>query len=732
MVHPTGPANIVAEDAQLQTLVHDFQFTEGPAVNAQGDIFFTDLRVSRIYRVTDGDKPTVWRDKTAGTNGLYFDGKGNLVACESDNGRIVSISPAGDVTVLADTYRGKRFNKPNDLWIDPADGVYFTDPAYGRDAILHQDGEHVYYITPDRTQVLRVIDDLVKPNGLIGQPNGKVLYVADAGAGKTYRYNINPDGSLSHKTLFVPYGSDGMTIDSLGNLYLTTDAVLVFNSAGKQIDRIETDDRPTNVTFGGADRKTLFITARSTVQSIQTRVSGVRALSPAEPTLPSSVLVKGGSYQMGDHHDLGGQEHRNDEVPVHTVNIDALYVSAYETTNAQYCEFLKEERAAARIEVENGKVYGDDRLYLETRAAVPYSHIDWDGEAFRVVDSKESHPVVCVRWEGAAAFCNWLSHKQGLTSCYDLSAGTCDYAANGFRLPTEAEWEFAGRGGLHDPYMIYPWGDDPDVAKSNWPHSDDPYEAGPLPLTTPVGFYNGQLHSKEAFDWPGQQKSYQTRDGSNGYGLYDMAGNVWEWCNDWYVNPFYESSPADNPLGPAAGQPMPDGQPYQWLASTLKSSSAKYKFIFIHNLVGGLDRNGRGGSEAASLFEWGGHNPDGSNVFKERRPGWDTPIHPLLVQNKVSVVFHGHDHFYAKQDLDGIVYQLVPQPGHTKLQERAPRSASEYGYRGGLFLANSGHMCVSVTPTQATIDYIRSVLPGERTSGPQNGEVVHSYTIQTN
>lgn len=115
--------------------------------------------------------------------------------------------------------------------------------------------------------------------------------------------------------------------------------------------------------------------------------------------------------------------------------------------------------------------------------------------------------------------------------------------------------------------VVYPWGNDPDVARANWPRSGDPYETGPVPLTTPVGFYNGQLHSKETFDWPGQQQSYQTMDGSNGYGLYDTAGNVWEWCNDWYVNPFYESSPTDNPLGPSAGQPMPDGNPYRVLRS---------------------------------------------------------------------------------------------------------------------------------------------------------------------
>ena len=146
---------------------------------------------------------------------------------------------------------------------------------------------------------------------------------------------------------------------------------------------------------------------------------------------------------------------------------------------------------------------------------------------------------------------------------------------------------------------------------------------------------------------------------------------------------------------------------YQWLKHTLETSKAKFKFVFIHHLVGGADEQCRGGVEAAPFYEWGGRNADGSDGFKQNRPGWPAPIHQLLVQNKVDIVFHGHDHFYAKQDLDGIVYQEVPQPGYVG-NGKAPRSAAEYGYVNGTLLGSSGHMRIVVSSTQATVDYVRA------------------------
>ena len=154
---------------------------------------------------------------------------------------------------------------------------------------------------------------------------------------------------------------------------------------------------------------------------------------------------------------------------------------------------------------------------------------------------------------------------------------------------------------------------------------------------------------------------------------------------------------------------------YQWLKRTLESSRAKFKFVFIHHLVGGMDSQCRGGAEAVPFFEWGGRSSDGSDGFKQNRPDWPMPIHKLLVQNRVNIVFHGHDHLYAKQDLDGIVYQEVPQPGDPRGNTR---SAADYGYKGGVLLGGSGHLRVLVSASQAAVEYVRT-----------DRSVAHSYAI---
>lgn len=309
----------------------------------------------------------------------------------------------------------------------------------------------------------------------------------------------------------------------------------------------------------------------------------------AESLTDGMVLIPAGSFEMGDHHGFVDPKHGGDEVPLHTVRLDSFRMAVHDVTTREYCGFLNDCMASRKVEVRAGGVYltGKCDLLCDTRGSSPSSEIGWDGSRFSVLDKKEDHPMVCVRWHGAAAYCNWLSVKRGLPVCYNAVTWDCDFNKSGFRLPTEAEWEYAARGGRKDPYCRFPWGDDADPKKANVPESDHPFRAGQrpaapppayraaagppgqawrtgaLPQTTPVGFFNGKLQRKADFGWPGDQATYQTSDGANGYGLHDMCGNVWQWCTEWYERNYYAYAPAENPPGPAEGSPMPDGKPYR-------------------------------------------------------------------------------------------------------------------------------------------------------------------------
>lgn len=273
-------SGIILPGAEVQKLADGFKFTEGPAADKSGNVFFTDQPNDRILKWSVAGKLSTFMQPCGRSNGLCFDGKGNLLACADEKNQLWSIDPAGKVTVLITDYKGKLLNGPNDLWVRPDGGLYFTDPFYKRPywrrGPIEQDGQCVYYVSPDRQELIRVIDDLTQPNGIIGTPDGKMLYVADIRARKTYSYQIGPDGALTNKTLFCEMGSDGMTIDSEGNVYLTGKGVTVFDRTGQKIEQIDVPERWTaNVCFGGKDRRTLFITAGKGLYAIRTRVRGV-------------------------------------------------------------------------------------------------------------------------------------------------------------------------------------------------------------------------------------------------------------------------------------------------------------------------------------------------------------------------------------------------------------------------------------------------------------------------
>lgn len=269
--------DIVAPGAELQKLADGFSFTEGPAADAAGNVYFTDQPNDRIMKWSTTGELTTFMQPSGRSNGMYFDADGNLWTCADDKNQLWRISPDKEVTVVVKDYQGKLLNGPNDLWIRPDGGIYFTDPFYKRPywdrGPQEIDVQGIYYLSPDRKQLTLVVDDYQQPNGLIGTPDGKILYVADIRGGRTYAFDVQPDGSLTNRRLFCELGSDGMTMDNRGNVYLTGKGVTVFDKTGKQIRHIAVPERWTaNICFGGPDRDTLFITASQGLYSLKMQV----------------------------------------------------------------------------------------------------------------------------------------------------------------------------------------------------------------------------------------------------------------------------------------------------------------------------------------------------------------------------------------------------------------------------------------------------------------------------
>jgi len=273
--------NKIAIDTPV-LISNKFSFTEGPAVDKEGNIFFTDQPNNQIWKYGIDGKLSLFMDTAGRSNGLYFDEKGNIISCADEHNELLSISPSKKVTVLIYNFNGKIFNGPNDVWVNPVNGdIYFTDPYYKRDYWKgdhpHIEEQNVYYLAKNKKQPVLAEAELTKPNGIIGTPDGKFLFIADIGANKTYKYIIDNDGSLTGKKLFTNQGSDGMTIDNKGNIYLTGKGVTIYNKEGKLIEHISIpEDWTANVCFGGKNMNELFITASKSVYVLHTNVKGVQ------------------------------------------------------------------------------------------------------------------------------------------------------------------------------------------------------------------------------------------------------------------------------------------------------------------------------------------------------------------------------------------------------------------------------------------------------------------------
>jgi gluconolactonase len=261
----------------------DFQFTEGPASDGRGNLYFSDIPANRIYQLDATGKISMFLEPSNHTNGLMVNRQGKLFACEMD-GRIVSIDVGSKrATAVASNYEGKRFNAPNDLVLDQAGGVYFTDPRFRAPMPLPQEKEAVYYCDA-QGKVTRLADNLPAPNGVILSVDEKTLYVIPSMQKEMMAYPVQSPGKLGEGKVFCTLkqpdpsgngGGDGLTIDTRGNLYITSRLGLqVFDPQGKLLGVIEFPEQPANATFGGKDNKTLYVTARTSLYSVEMEAQG--------------------------------------------------------------------------------------------------------------------------------------------------------------------------------------------------------------------------------------------------------------------------------------------------------------------------------------------------------------------------------------------------------------------------------------------------------------------------
>jgi len=272
----------LVESGDPELLATGFEFTEGPVWVPEGYLLFSDIPDSRIYKWTAGSGAQVWREPSGKSNGLTLDSRGRLVACEHGNRRVSLTEADGTVRTLADRYRGRRLNSPNDVVVKSDGTLYFTDPPYGIDPEQREQPVNgLYRILPDGTLEL-LVDDFDRPNGLAFSPDEEILYVDDSPRRHVRAFDVRPDGTLTNSRIFAdmdhpqPGSPDGMKIDKEGNLYVTgATGVWVFEPDGTHLGVIVTPERPANCAWGDDDLKSLYITARTSLYRVRVKVPGL-------------------------------------------------------------------------------------------------------------------------------------------------------------------------------------------------------------------------------------------------------------------------------------------------------------------------------------------------------------------------------------------------------------------------------------------------------------------------
>jgi len=321
ILYPLNASQLLDENS-LTKVATGFQFTEGPCWFNDGYLLFSDISGNSIYKWTAESGVELFLSPSGNSNGLAEDNQGRLLLAKHGDRCLSRIEPDSSETIIAAHYDSKKLNSPNDIAIKSNGTIYFTDPPYGiknNDKELNFNG--VFVVIPGEDP--RLIDDsLERPNGIAFSPDETILYVADTENKIIVSYTVDPNDSVYNKNTFIQLEEscepDGIKIDPDGNLYIACSyaGIWIYSKTAELLQTIPIPERTQNLAWGGSDKQTLFITAGTSVYKMEK----VESISN-----PEMVLIPGEEFEMGDHHDLGGAEHRNDEVPVHSVYIDSFY-----------------------------------------------------------------------------------------------------------------------------------------------------------------------------------------------------------------------------------------------------------------------------------------------------------------------------------------------------------------------------------------------------------------------
>jgi sugar lactone lactonase YvrE len=698
-------------------IISGLQFSEGPSWHPNGYLVFCDVDGNTIYKWNESKGLSVFTNQSEKSIGTDVSRKNELYVCRQGARDIEKIDTTGRMSILANQWNGKKFNGPNDVVVSYLGSIYFTDPDYNA-ADREMSFQGLFCIPyNDNSKVVLLDSTLVRPNGLTFVQDWKTLYVCESSTNTIYAYSLQNDDHVSSKKVFLKVDGngeiDGITSDVYGYIYVAfgDGGIKIYDRYANLINTIALPDgeKVRNLCFGGKYFNQLFVTAGTSVYKLEIRYNGDFIYSGllGTPT-DSSIVFNALSDKL----------------------IEAYIAYGKDSTDLVMKTNVNSYLANNPLEITIGSLANNTRYYYKLCYCVDGAESFQDGISGNFITQRAKNESFNFAVEADPHLdenSNYQTFRSTLSNIQKLKP---DFLIDlGDNFMTE-KFPIVNSYYIEQRNMLY---------RNFWDNI-----CSSIPLFIVIGNHEGELGwlNKQNYDdvfnltnairkkyYPNPQPNsfYSGNDLSDAFLGHRENYYSWTWGDALFVviDPyeFTTTKPTDS-WGFTLGK-----EQYDWLKLTLEESMAKYKFVFAHQIVGG-DKEGRGGAEMVKYGEMGGFNIDGSYGFDSQRTGWIKPVHQLFVDNNVQIYFHGHDHIYAQQEKDGVVYLEVPQPSLP--QYTSANNAEAYGYTSGTILPCSGHINVEVTPDSAIVNYISGYHEDNLQLNHINGMVRHHFIVRPN